>query len=125
MEGLPRLREGEFGESRGELQSGYGSKIYDGSHPKVFLGFDERKKREEKANCGILGESGTVWEMDATSLNGVFPDSEERHERTVRCAFCSPRFVGEKGQWCGLGRRIPIFFTRVVRVIRAKKASAD
>ena len=47
--------------------------------PESSLGLD---RRNERGNCGILGESGAEWLMAASSLHtDVFPDSEEEcHE---------------------------------------------
>ena len=60
-EALPRLKEGDL-----EKPS------------QSFFGHD---KRNERINCGILGEGGAEWHMAATSADSDFlPDPEECHE---------------------------------------------
>ena len=45
-------------------------------------------QRNERSNCGILGESGAEWQMAATSLHDdVLLDSEEWHELEANRAY--------------------------------------
>ena len=56
----------------------------DGFHTKSPFGLN---KRNERKNCGILRESGTEWQVVATSLhNDVLLASEECHEWKTDCA---------------------------------------
>ena len=49
----------------------------DGFHPRVLLDLTKNERR----NCGILGETVVEWQMAATSVhNDVLPDPEECHE---------------------------------------------
>ena len=63
-EALPRLKEGDLEKTSRTYQTktGVGS---DGFHPKV----PDLTKRNERRNCGILGEGGAEWQMAATSLH--------------------------------------------------------
>ena len=64
-EALPRCKEGDLDKASRlyKAKTGVGC---DGFHPKSAFGLD---RRNERRNCRVLGESGTMWYMVATSLH--------------------------------------------------------
>ena len=74
-EALPRLTGGDLEKAPRMYEAKTGAGC-DGFRPKLLL--DLTKERNERRNCGTLGENGAEWQMPATSLhNDVLLDSEE------------------------------------------------
>ena len=77
-EALPRLKECDLGKRHLRLYKAKTGVGCDGFHPKVPL---DLTKETRGRNRGVLGESGTEWQMVATSLHDdVLLDSQQCHE---------------------------------------------